>query len=156
MASSAGLTPRAAESHAGGAFSGGGRMGGYHSPIAEGTGGSAAMLEIKTREHGRLTVLDLYGCLSTGLGLEALRPYIEKLVAEKRLNLVLNAKDVSVIDSHGVGELVASFSLIKRSGGTLKVANPSQIVRDVLQITKLPKIIEVHDTEAAALESFAK
>src|SRR5215510_7300162 len=114
------------------------------------------MLEIKIRDHGGLTVLELHGCLSTGLGLEALRPYIQKLVAEKRLNLVLNAKDVSVIDSHGIGELVASFSLIKRNGGTLKVANPSQIVRDVLQIARLPKIIEVHDTEAAALESFAK
>jgi anti-anti-sigma factor len=114
------------------------------------------MLEIKTRNHGGLTVLDLDGCLSTGLGLEALRPQIEKLVAEKRLNLVLNAKDVDVIDSRGVGELVASFSLIKRSGGTLKVANPSPIVRNVLQIAKLPKIIEVHDTEEAALDSFAK
>lgn len=114
------------------------------------------MLEIKTRDHGGLTVLNLQGCLSTGLGLEVLRPHIEKLVAENRLNVVLNAKGVSVIDSRGVGELVASFSLIKRSGGTLKVANPSQIVRDVLQIAKLPKIIEVHDTEEAALESFAK
>ena len=114
------------------------------------------MLEIKSRDQGGLTVLDLNGCLSTGLGLEALRPYIEKLVADKRVNLVLNAKDVSVIDSRGIGELVASFSLIKRSGGTLKVANPSRIVRDVLQIAKLPKIIEVHDTEEAALESFAK
>jgi anti-sigma B factor antagonist len=118
--------------------------------------GSAGMLEIKTRDHGGLTVLDLHGCLSSGLGLEALRPTIEKLVAEKRLNVVLNAKDVSVIDSQGLGELVASFSLIKRSGGTLKVASPSQIVRDVLQITKVPKIIEVHETEAAALESFAQ
>lgn len=113
------------------------------------------MLEIKTRDHGELTVLGLNGCLSTGLGLEALHPYIEKLIAEKRLNLVLNAKDVSVIDSRGVGELVACFSLIKRSGGTLKVADPSPIVRDVLRITKLPKIIEVHDTEEAALASFA-
>ena len=112
------------------------------------------MLEIKTRAQGTVTVLDLYGGLITGLGLQALRSHIEKLVAEKRLNVVLNAKDVSIIDSHGVGELVGSFSLIKRSGGTLKVATPSKIVRDVLQIAKLPKIIEVHDTEEAALESF--
>jgi anti-sigma B factor antagonist len=117
---------------------------------------TTVMLEIKTRDQGELTVLDLKGCLSTGLGLEALRPEIEKLVAAQRLNLVLNAKDICVIDSRGVGELVASFSLIKRSGGTLKVANPSRLVRDVLQIARLPKIIEVHDTEEAALASFVK
>ena len=114
------------------------------------------MLQINSRTTGEVTVLDLSGTLLTGLGLEQLRPRVEQLVAEQRLNIVLNAKDVSVIDSRGIGELVASFSLIKRSGGTLKVANPSRIVRDVLQIAKLPKIIEVHDTEEAALESFAK
>ena len=113
------------------------------------------MLDIKTRSVDEITVLDLNGCLVAGLGLEALRPRIEQLVAEKRLSVVLNAKDVSVIDSSGVGELVAGFSLIKKSGGSLKIANPSKIVREVLQIARLPTIIEVHDTVDAALKAFA-
>src|SRR5262245_32824430 len=112
------------------------------------------MLDINTRNVGEITVLDLNGCLSAGLGLERLRPRIEELVAQRRLNVVLNAKEVSVIDSSGMGELVASFSLIKKNGGSLKVANPSQIVRDVLQIARLPKIIEVHDTVEAAVKAF--
>ena len=70
------------------------------------------MLEIKTRDVGGITVLDLNGSLVRGLGLESLRPRIEQLVAEKRLNVVLNASEVSVIDSSGIGELVASFSLL--------------------------------------------
>src|SRR5437763_7873225 len=114
------------------------------------------MLEIKTRDVGGVTVLDLNGCLVTGLGLELLRPRIEQLVAEKRLGVVLNANEVSVIDSRGVGELVASFSLLKRNGGSLKIANPSKLVREVLQITRLPTIIEVHDTVEAALQAFTQ
>ena len=114
------------------------------------------MLEIKIRDASGITVLDLDGCLLSGLGLDALRLRIKELVAEKRLNVVLNAKDVSVIDSSGIGELVASFSSIKKNGGSLKVANPNKLVREVLQIARLPTIIEVHDSVDAALQSFTK
>ena len=67
---------------------------------------------------------------------------------------MLNAQEVSVIDSSGVGDLVASFSLVKKAGGSLKVAGPSQFVRDVLRIARIPTMIEVYDTEEAALKSF--
>src|SRR5262245_8600388 len=114
------------------------------------------MLEIKTRAVDEVTVLDLSGNLVSGLGLESLRPRIDQLVAEQRLNVLLNAKEVSVIDSAGVGDLVASFTLLKKRGGSLKVASPSKIVREVLQIARLPTIIGVYDTEEEALKSFAK
>jgi anti-sigma B factor antagonist len=67
---------------------------------------------------------------------------------------VVNAKEVSVIDSSGVGDLVASFSLVKKSGGSLKVANPTKLVRDVLRIARIPTIIEFFDTEEEALKAF--
>ena len=114
------------------------------------------MLRIKSRSVGEVTVLDLEGTLALGLGLESLRSNIEQLVAAQRLNIVLIAKDVSVIDSSGVGDLVGSFSLVKKGGGSLKIASPSKIVREVLHIARLPKIIEIYDTEEAALNSFAK
>lgn len=114
------------------------------------------MLEIKTRKVGEVTVLDLSGSLLVGLGLEMLRPRIEQLVAEQQLNVVLNAKDVSVIDSAGVGDLVASYSLLKRSGGSLKVANPSKLVRDVLRIARITTLIEVFNTEDEAIAAFGK
>ena len=114
------------------------------------------MLDIKARDAGQITILDLTGSLVSGLGLEQLRPRIDQLVAEKKVNFVLNMHGVSVIDSAGVGELVGCFSTLKRSGGTMKILNPSPFVQDILRITKLPTIIEVHTTEEAALKSFAK
>src|SRR5438132_12839746 len=92
------------------------------------TEGSLEMLEIKTRDVGEITVLDLSGSLVVGSGLEALRKRVKQLVAEQRLNVVVNAQKVSVIDSSGVGDLVASFSLVKKSGGSLNVASPTQFV----------------------------
>src|SRR6478609_7397651 len=114
------------------------------------------MLDIKTRKAGEVTVLDLSGSLLVGMGLEMLRPRIEQLVAEQQLNVVLNAKDVSVIDSAGVGDLVASYSLLKKSGGSLKIANPGKLVREVLRIARIPTLIEVFDTVDEAVGAFGK
>jgi anti-anti-sigma factor len=114
------------------------------------------MLDIKSRQTGDITILDLTGSLVSGLGLEQLRPRIDQLIAEKKVNVVLNAHGVSVIDSAGVGELVGCFSTLKRNSGTLKILNPSPFVQDILRITKLPTIIEIHGTEEAALKSFEK
>jgi len=114
------------------------------------------MLDIKTRDAGDITVLDLNGCLVSGLGLESLRPRIEQLVAERKVNIVLNTKEVSVIDSAGVGDLVGCFSMLKKNGGSLKVASPAKLVREVLQIARIPTLIEVFDTEEAALKAFAR
>ena len=113
------------------------------------------MLEISTRDAGGITVLDLKGSMVAGLGVEALAQRFKQLVAEQRVKVVANVKDVSVIDSRGVGELVASFSSLKKSGGSLKLACPSKFVREVLQITRIATIIDIYDTEEAALKAFA-
>ena len=113
------------------------------------------MLRINARNVGEVTVLDLNGTLVVGLGLETLRSRMEQLVAAQRLKIVLNLSGVAVLDSSGVGDLVGSFSLVKKAGGVLKVASPTKIVREVLRIARLPAIIEIYDTEEAALSSFA-
>ena len=114
------------------------------------------MLYVKSRNVGEITVLELSGTLALGMGLESLRSRIEQLVTARRLNIVLDAKEVSIIDSSGVGEVVGSFSLIKKSGGSLKIASPTKIVREVLRIARLPSIIEIYETEEAAVQSFAQ
>jgi anti-sigma B factor antagonist len=117
--------------------------------------GAEQMLDISVRDVGGITVLDLKGSMVAGLGVEALAQRFKQLIAEQRVKVVANMKDVSVIDSRGVGELVASFSSLKKSGGSLKLAGPSKFVREVLQITRIATIIDICDTEEAALKAFA-
>src|SRR5262245_3420428 len=112
------------------------------------------MLEITTRIVGGIIVLDVSGSLLLGRGLDSLSQTVNQLVAQQRLNVVVNLQKVSVIDSSGVGDLVASFSLVKKAGGNLKLAGPSHLVRDVFRIARIPTIIEVYDSEEAALKTF--
>ncbi len=113
------------------------------------------MLEIGAREVSGITVLDMRGSMVAGTGVEAFSQRFKQLVAAQKTKILLNLKDVSVIDSRGVGELVASFSSLKRGGGALKMVNPSKFVREVLQITRIGTIIDVFDSEEAALKAFA-
>jgi anti-sigma B factor antagonist len=63
--------------------------------------------------------------------------------------------DVSYIDSSGIGELVSSYTAVSNQGGSLKLLNLTKKVQDLLQITKLYTIFDVHDDEAKAISSFS-
>jgi anti-sigma B factor antagonist len=63
-------------------------------------------------------------------------------------------KDVSYMDSSGVGELVSSFTSVSNRGGKLKLLNLSTKVHDLLQITQLLRVFEIFDNEKEAVNSF--
>ena len=65
-----------------------------------------------------------------------------------------NLADVNYIDSSGIGELVHAYTSVKTSGGELKLLHLTKKVRDLLQITKLYTVFDVHSDEASAVRSF--
>ena len=69
--------------------------------------------------------------------------------------IVLNLGDVTYIDSSGIGELVSGFTTVTNQGGQLKLLSLTKKVKDLLQITKLYTVFEVHDDETAAIRSFS-
>ena len=68
--------------------------------------------------------------------------------------ILLNLGDVSYIDSSGIGELVSGFTTVTNQSGQLKLLNLTKRVKDLLQITKLYTVFDVHDSEVNALRSF--
>jgi anti-sigma B factor antagonist len=113
-----------------------------------------AQLNIKQRQAGDVTVLDLEGEVRIGDSATALRGAIRKLVAEGNNKLLLNLAGVRYIDSSGIGELIANYTTVGRSGGQLKLLSLTDKVQDLLVITKLLTVFDVYDNEAEALSSF--
>ncbi len=111
--------------------------------------------KISPRQVGDVIVLDVSGRITLGEGSSNLREGIRGLVAKGTKKILLNLGDVSYIDSSGIGELVSGFTSVANHGGQLKLINLTKRVRDLLQITKLYTVFEVHDDEAAAVRSFA-
>ena len=113
-----------------------------------------AQLNIKERRAGDVTIMDLDGEVRIGDSATALRSAIRNLVAGGSNKLLLNLAGVRYIDSSGIGELIANYTTVGRSGGQLKLLNLTEKVQDLLVITKLLTVFDVYDDESEALSSF--
>ena len=112
-------------------------------------------VKLTTRQVGDVTVIDVSGRITLGEGSSALRDALRDLVKENHKNILLNLKEVTYIDSSGIGELVSAFTTITNQGGHLKLLGLTHRVKDLLQITKLYTVFDVHDNEASAVRAFA-
>jgi anti-sigma B factor antagonist len=112
-------------------------------------------VKLSTRQVGDVTVMDVAGRITLGEGSSALRDALRELVGKNQKKILLNLGEVSYIDSSGIGELVSGFTTVTNSGGNLKLLNLNKRVKDLLQITKLYTVFDVHEDEAGAIRSFA-
>jgi anti-sigma B factor antagonist len=103
---------------------------------------------------GSVTVLDIVGRLTIDHGAQHLKDNINSLIAQERTQIVLNLKNVPYIDSGGLGQLVASYGSVMKTGGALKLLNVTARNHDLLSITRLVTVFESFDSEADAIQSF--
>jgi anti-sigma B factor antagonist len=143
-------------------------------------------MEFKLSKRWADTVLivDLAGRITAGEALTLLRQTIRDEVAKGHTRILLNLKDVSYVDSSGLGELIMALGTVtqticakcgatvfkddegnwdpcpqcesteRKSWGELKLSNPGRQVTDLLQFTKLYTVFDVHDSEEGAIASF--
>jgi anti-sigma B factor antagonist len=111
-------------------------------------------IKLNTRQVGDVTVIDVAGRITLGEGSSALRDAMRELVTKGQKKILLNLGDVSYIDSSGIGELVSGFTTVTNAGGNLKLLNLNKRVKDLLQITKLYTVFDVHEDEAGAIRSY--
>ena len=112
-------------------------------------------LQATNRDIGPTTVVDIGGRITLGEGSAMLRSLVRQLLDHGRKQIVLNLADVNYIDSSGIGELVSSFTAVKKEGGELKLLNLTKKVHDLLLITKLFTVFDVHSDEEKAITSFS-
>jgi anti-sigma B factor antagonist len=110
-------------------------------------------LKLSTRTVDDILVVDCAGRIVFGEESAELRETVKKLIAQSG-RIVLNLANVSYIDSGGLGTLVALYTTARNAGGSIKLANLTERVGDLLQVTKLLTVFEVFDSEKGALESF--
>lgn len=113
------------------------------------------MMKVTCRRIDSVTVVDLAGRITLGEGATLLRETIRDLLAKGEPQILLNLAEVSYIDSSGLGELVSGFSLVRKSGGDLKLLHLTRKVHDLLKITKLFTVFDVQEDEARAITAFA-
>ncbi len=105
-------------------------------------------LKASLRDVGGVAILDLSGPIALGESSALFGKAIRELMNNDRTKIILNLRDVSSVDRAGIGELVRSYILVKTRTGAMKLLNPTQKVYDLLDLTRLLRVIEVFKDEA--------
>src|ERR1700675_1854899 len=119
---------------------------GFWAGSAEARPGGGMQLKLNTRVEKGVTIVDCDGRIVFGEESALLRDTLKKLIVENS-QIILNLSGVSYVDSGGLGTLVALYTTAQNAGGAVKLANLTERVGDLLQITKLLTVFEVYDSE---------
>lgn len=111
-------------------------------------------LEIEQRESEGIVILDLKGPLTLGMGQGELRDRLAALRQAGQLRIVLNFKEVSDIDSTGLGTLVFGLARLRKAGGRLVLENVNQSHVELFLLTRLAMVFEFFGDEQEAVNSF--
>jgi anti-sigma B factor antagonist len=111
-------------------------------------------MQIAERESGAVTVLDLSGKITLGEDGNLLKDKLQSLLHQNKKNILFNLAQVSYVDSAGLGAIVSAYTTVTREGGSLKLANVTKKLQDLLSITKLLTVFETFDSEDEAIRSY--
>ncbi len=113
-------------------------------------------LTITSRETQGVVILDLTGRIVLGEECDSLRNKVRELLANKQTKIIQNLRDVTRIDSTGIGVMVETVILTTREGGRLKLINVPRLIHNILSTHRLLQAFEIYESEEAALASFER
>lgn len=93
------------------------------------------------------------GRIVRGIEVAALSEQITERLARTR-RLVIDLRGVEMIDAAGLGELASLAVTAQTSDCSIKLAAPSDFVRQLLELTNLASLFEIYPTSNAATLAF--
>jgi anti-sigma B factor antagonist len=110
--------------------------------------------KVNLRHSGNVAIADLSGRITLGEGSGMIRGTIKELIAKGDKNILLNLKDMTYMDSAGLGEVVGAYATVTNGGGNIKLLNPLGKIKELLHVTKLFTVFETFENEDDAVRSF--
>jgi len=104
--------------------------------------------------HGHVVVISLKGNFLGEPETLKLREKVYALLEENRKYIVIDLRGVKVINSMGLGTLVASVVSLRKKGGDLCLAGLNDKVEAVIAIMHLVKVFRIYETVERAVKSF--
>ena len=111
-------------------------------------------LQINQRENEGIVILDLKGRLALGPEDVALRQWLQALRDAGSINVAMNLKDVSDIDSTALGTIIFCATKFREAGGRLALFHLSPSHSALPDAVKLNTAFQIYPDEVSALNSF--
>jgi anti-sigma B factor antagonist len=114
----------------------------------------AEPMRIVERSVADVTILELQGRLVLDEGDIPLRDCVNRLVEQGRVKIVIDMRNVTRLDSAGIGMLVSKYLTAYRKGGSVKLLHLTTRGDHLMDITKLSTVFETFESENEAIRSF--
>ena len=99
-------------------------------------------------------VVALSGRVVIGEVADHFRDIVYNAIDRGSRKIVINMAEVTFIDSSGLGALVNAMIRMRNAGGKLKLTQPSSKVAELLEVTRLDKVMEIEADETKAVAAF--
>jgi anti-sigma B factor antagonist len=110
-------------------------------------------VQIAARTATGGTILDITGDIDLAHSPAVRKALLQEIREKKTPKVFLNLEKVRYIDSSGIASLVEGLKASRDQGSRLILYGLSKTVREVMELSRLQKIFEIHDSEAQALAS---
>jgi anti-sigma B factor antagonist len=114
---------------------------------------SKLKLSLETRNSGDVMIVHCQGRIVYRDEALALSQLVGELLQCSN-KVVLDLSGVTSIDSAGIGELVLLHTRARSQKAEMKYASPSPLVRDLLGLTNLDSVFEIHPSVYDAVAAF--
>ena len=109
--------------------------------------------KINKRDDHDVSVIELKGYLDAHTAPD-LENAFQKLIDEKKYNIIVNCRDLSYISSAGLGVFMAYVEDIRKNKGDIKLSNMSAKIYNVFDLLGFPILYEIYKEEQEALKKF--
>ncbi len=92
---------------------------------------------------GKQVVLALAGRVTT-VSVGEIRAKMKSLVADGKVEMILDLSRVTFLDSSGLAALVSGLKTTREAGGWLRLAGVSDNVRSVFTLTMLDRVFQLY------------
>jgi anti-sigma B factor antagonist len=93
-------------------------------------------------DEGLQTRLTIAGTLDAARAHEV-EQVIERLLAERRLHIVLDLTPLGLIDSRGVGVIVSFYKRLRKAGGSLTIVGVQSQPRAIFNLLRLDRVFSL-------------
>jgi anti-anti-sigma factor len=113
-------------------------------------------MEFKIREINNIVIYDIKWEFKIREEMPtSLHEHVKSQLEIGKRNFLFNLKDVTYLESLGLGILVGSLISVSNLGGKLKLTGLAPKLRVLFEITGLIKVFEIVGDEETAIEAFS-
>lgn len=108
-------------------------------------------MQISVRHLDTATIFDLSGDIDFANSPAVRQSVLREIRDGRTRRVVVNLSQVRYIDSSGVASLVEALKASRDSGSRFILFGLSTAAREILQLSRLINVFEIHDNEEQAL-----